>query len=206
MASLKEMIAASAHMDAIGAWLDGLEHEARVAQVTGLSAGELAALYALADGRDVELDHFVPAGAAPGVEVVHHGVNSLPVIGGTFRKRFTRAASGDELLYGFNDNDGFVSSIGWFTGPGYFAVRPRGCNNPDGRSGSDQLFIDYYEQPEETPMAGWPDPKPAMGWSAGLVFGQMCDYMWRVSEHVSIGAAWKKGKPVGQYFALVRTA
>ncbi len=190
MTSVKEMIAAKADMGSIGVHLDGLEHDQRVVQITSLSGAELSALYSLADGRDVELEHFVPEGLPPGQEVVHHGVNSLPVIGGTFRKRFTRSTEDEAVLYGFNDNDGFVASIGWFTGPGYFAVRPRGCANPDGRSGSDQLFIDYYEQPDEAPVAGWPDPKPAMGWSAGLVFGQMCDYMWRVSEHVSIGSAW----------------
>jgi len=206
MANLQQMLAGEQNIEAIGEYLDGLAHDERVVQVTSLKPGELAALYDRADGHDVELSHFVPDDVAPGTEVVHHGINSLPVIGGTFRKRFSRTEDNEALLYGFNDNDGFVSSIGWFTGPGYFAVRPRGCDNPDGRTGSDQLFIDYYEQPDQAPVAGWPDPKPAMSWSAGLVFGQMCDYMWRVSEHVSIGAAWKKGKPVGQYFALVRTA
>ena len=160
-------------------------------------------MYRLADGRHLELDHFVTAEVPVGQEVIHHGVNSLPVIGGTFRKRFVRQA-GDDALAGYNDSDGFVASVGWFTGPGYFLVRSRGCANPDGRTDTQQLFVDYYEQPTAVPVAGWPDPKPAIGFTAGLVFGQMCDYMWRVSDHVCIGAAFKKGKAVGQYFALVR--
>ena len=77
-------------------------------------------------------------------------------------------------------------------------------DSPDGRDDSEQLFIDYYEQPDESPVPGWPDPKPTLSLTAALVWGKMCDYMWRVSAHVSVGAAYKAGKPVGQYFALVR--
>jgi len=32
----------------------------------------------------------------------------------------------------------------------------------------------------------------------------MVDHLRRVSQHVSIGRATKKGKPIGQYFGLVR--
>lgn len=203
MSPLSQQIASGAAITAIAAYLDGLDHAARVAEVTALSASELSALYRLADGQHAELEHFVGPDVPAGQEVVHHGVNSLPLIGGTFRKRFTRLPD-SAVLAGYNDSDGFVASVGWFTGPGYFLVRARGCPFPDGRTDTEQLFVDYYEQPDVAPVAGWPDPKPIIGFTAGLVFGKMCDYMWRVSEHVSIGEAYKRGKSEGQFFALVR--
>lgn len=202
--SLAARLAAGQDIEAIAAWLDALPHAARLAAVRSLKPAELASLYAAARGRHCDLSFFVPERVPAGGEVVHHGINSLPVIGGTFRKRFSRVPDQDAVLCGYNDNDGFVSHIGWFTGPGYFVVRPRGCPNPDGRSDTDQLFINYYEQPQRAPLDSWPDPAPPIGLTASLVFGQMCDYMWAVSAHVSIGAAFKKGRPVGQYFALVR--
>jgi len=205
MSQLQELIRAKTPIEQIEAHLDGLSHEDRRAQVEGLATGDLGPLYALAAGRHVELDFFVPDGLAPGREVVHHGRNSLPVIGGTFRKRFTRLAGDEELIGGFNDNDGFVSNVGWFTGPGYFVVRARGCANPDGRGDTEQLFVNYYETPQgDAPVQGWPAPVGNDGITRSLSFGGMCDYMWRVSAHVSIGEAWKKGSNLKQYFALVR--
>ena len=204
MSELKHLLAGTADIDQIANHLDGLGHEERLAQVRDLNSSQLAALYDRADGCHLELEQLVAADVPAGQEVVHHGINSVPVVGGTFRKRMTRVAEGEAMLAGYNDNDGFVAQVGWFTGPGYFVIRPRGCSNPDGRTDTEQLFVDYYEQPAAAPVAGWPDPKPTIGLTASLVFGQMCDYMWRVSAHVCIGAAYKKGKAVGPHFALVR--
>lgn len=204
MATLVELVREKTEISAIEAHLDGLPHADRKAQVEALSSKDLAGLYTLADGRHPDLDFFVPADVPAGQEVVHHGKNSLPVIGGTFRKRFARVAGDEALIGGFNDNDGFVSQVGWFTGPGYFVIRPRGCANPDGRTDCDQLFVNYYEAPTGPTPDGWPAVADNSGLTAGLVFGEMCDYMWRVSAHVSIGQAWKKAKNVGQHFALVR--
>lgn len=205
MSDLHDRISKKDPIDAIAAYLDQLPAPARQAAVQGLPAGDLKVLYSLAEGRHAELEFFVPEGVAAGNEVVHHGRNSLPVIGGTFRKRFTRIAGDETLLTGFNDNDGFVAKIGWFTGPGYFVVRPRGCAHPDGRTDTEQLFVNYYETPTgAAPVPGWPAPMRNNGLTRGASFGDMCDYMWRVSAHVSIGEAWKKGRNVKQYFALVR--
>lgn len=206
MPELTELIRGNEPIATIANHLDGLSHADRKAQVEAMSPADLAALYRRAEGQHVDADFFVPADLPSGQEVVHHGRNSLPVIGGTFRKRFTRLGGEDGLLGGYNDNDGFVASVGWFTGPGYFVVRPRGCDNPDGRSDTEQLFVNYYEVPPvgAAPVQGWPEVKDNRGVTSGLSFGQMCDYMWKVSAHVSIGEAWKKGKCLGQYFALVR--
>lgn len=206
MAALLDLLSAAEPADAIADFLDGLDHAARLAAVQTLRGKPLGRLYDLADGQHLDLDFFVPPELPAGQPVIHHGVNSLPApIGGFFRKPMVRAAEDTDLLWGYNANEGLAAMAPWFTGPGYFAVRPKGSPSPDGRTDhGGQLFINYYERPDQPPATGWPAPKPAIGWTAGLVFGEMCDYMWRVSAHVSIGAAFKRGKPMGAYFALVR--
>ena len=37
-----------------------------------------------------------------------------------------------------------------------------------------------------------------------LVYHKTRDFMRRVSEHISIGAAYKKEKSLGQFFVLIR--
>ncbi len=193
-------------IEAIASHLDSLSHADRLAEMRTLQGKPLGKLYDLAEGRHTDLPFYVPEDVPAGTPVVHHGVNSLPwPVGGTFRKPMVRSAEDASLLWGYNDNDGLVAAIPWFTGPGYFALRGKGSPSPDGRTDhGGQVFVDYYEQPAEAPVASWPAPKPAIGFTAGLVFGEMCDYMWRVSAHVSIGSAYKRGKKVGAWFALVR--
>ena len=206
MATLLKMLNDNVAIDEIAAFLDGLDHETRVAEVRTLRGKPLGRLYEAASGRHLDLDFFVPATIPAGQPVIHHGTNSLPApIGGFFRKPMVRSAEDPGLLWGYNDNEGLVARIPWFTGPGYFAVRGKGSESPDGRTDhGGQLFINYYERPESAPVASWPPPKPPIGLTAGLVFGEMCDYMWQISAHVSIGAAYKRGKVVGAWFALVR--
>jgi hypothetical protein len=59
-----------------------------------------------------------------------------------------------------------------------------------------------------------PDAPVADGWPAVLrndqrlqrfVYHQTRDFMRRVSEHVSIGAAFKRERPLDHYFVLVRS-
>jgi hypothetical protein len=206
MATLIEAIRGDERIEAIEALLDGLDAAERWAQVRVLRPADQRRLYDAAAGRHTDLEFYVPEGVATDAEVIHDGVNTLPVIGGVFQKRFAVDPDDSTRLCGYNHNaEGLVSHLGWFTGPGYFLVREKGSESPDGRADHDgQLFINYYEQPSRAPVAGWPDPEPPMAWSADLVWGSMCDYMWRVSAHVSIGAAYKKGKQIGQFFALCR--
>ena len=205
MSELQKMLRDGAEISAIGTFLNGCDHGQRRQAVEALNGSDLGKLYSAAHGQHIDLAFLVPEGLGVGQEVVHHGKNSLPLFGGTFRKRFVRIDGDQPLLGGFNDNDGIVASVGWATGPGYFVVRPRGCDFPDGRTDTDQLFINYYEVPDTKPaLAHWPEIADNNGLVSWLVFGDMCDYMWRVSDHVSIGEAWKRGKSMGQYFALVR--
>ncbi|MBP47949.1 MAG: hypothetical protein CMH53_08405 [Myxococcales bacterium] len=204
MSQFKKLLLQGASPEQLADHLDGLSHNGRLEAIEALQGNTMSVLYERAAGQHTDIEFFVPEEIPDGQPVVHHGVNSLPwPVGGTFRKPMVRAAPG--LVYGYNDNDGIVSLVGWFTGPGYFTLRARGTESPDGRSDFDgQVFVNYYEQPGERPVQHWPDPKPSMNWSASLVFGDMCDYMWRVSKHVSVGAAFKRGKPMGAWFALIR--
>ncbi len=207
MTDLKGALRSGTTIEAIAASLDALDHAERLRQTRALRPADQATLYRLAEGRHTTLEFFVPAGTPHGTEVIHDGINTLPGIGGTFQKRFARDPDDPHRLLGYNhNNSGIVSHLFWFTGPGYFVVRETGSDSPDGRTDhGGQLFVNYYEQPATAPVNSWPHPKPPVGFSAGLVWGQMCDYMWRVSAHVSIGAAFKKGRAMNQYFVLVRT-
>lgn len=203
---LAALRAPDAAIDALAAMLDAMDDEGRRHTIEGLRPADQAKLYDLAAGRHTDLDHYVPPGTPAGAEVIHDGMNTLPVIGGPFQKRFAIDPDDPTRLCGYNHNHtGFVSHVFWFTGPGYFLLRKKGSDSPDGRTDhGGQVFVNYHEQPSRAPVASWPDPKPPLGLTAGLVWGSMCDYMWKVSEHVAIGTAFKKGKPMGQYFALSR--
>lgn len=198
--------AENAVVEALAELLDAMDSDGRRHAIEGLRPADQAKLYQLAQGRHTDLDHYVPPGTAHGEEVIHDGMNTLPVIGGPFQKRFAIDPDDPDRLLGYNHNHaGPVSKLFWFTGPGYFVMRPKGSGSPDGRTDhGGQVFVNYYEQPEQAPVEHWPHPAPPIGLTAGLVWGSMCDYMWKVSEHVSIGAAYKKGKLMGQYFALSR--
>lgn len=206
MATFVEQLRAGTTIEALQAHLDGLDGATRLAEVRALRPSDQSKLYDLAQGRHTDLAFYVPDDVPQGVEVIHEGINTLPVIGGPFQKRFARDPSDPQRLLGYNHNhSGVVSHLFWFTGPGYFVVRPRGSATPDGRVDSDgQVFVNYYERPEQAPIASWPAPQPPLRLTASLVWGNMADYMWRVSRHVSIGAAYKNGKKMGQFFALIR--
>jgi hypothetical protein len=206
MTTFVQLLRDGATIEALETHLNGLDGTTRREQVQLLKPADQARLYGLAAGRHTDLDHYVPKGTPAGVEVIHDGINTLPVIGGTFQKRFAIDPDDPTRICGYNHNNaGIVSHLFWVTGPGYFLVRAKGSDSPDGRTDhGGQVFVNYYEQPSKAPVASWPAPKPPNGFTAGLVWGQMCDYMWRVSDHVSIGTAFKKGKPMNQYFTLVR--
>ena len=57
--------------------------------------------------------------------------------------------------------------------------------------------------PEEHPP-GWPEPRPNDLGLSRFVYGFMVDTLRRVSEHVTIGSAARKGRDLGSWFVLVR--
>ncbi|MDP2316052.1 MAG: hypothetical protein Q8P41_24355 [Pseudomonadota bacterium] len=164
--------------------LDAHTHDERVNWMRGLGKKEQVALWALADGRLVTTDEL--HGAEDEI-VIHEGQNSLPAFS-TFQKRVVKR---DGVVQGYNHQ-----SMGWLVGPGHFLVGA--ADTPHAGAHFSYLSVATSAPPE------FPALQPNDKGLSTLVFAHMIDYLRRVSPNVIIGAAYKKGKPSGDYFMLVR--
>ena len=173
----------SAALGPITEALDAVSHDERINWMRGLSKRELRALFDLANGQILPLEHFCDDS---GSIVRHHGQNSLPVFS-VFEKRFCTHEAGTQ---GYNHNGALVS---WFSGPGHFIARQDG----------DEVLFDYTNLPQSVPE-GFPSLAPNDSGTAKLVFGGMIDRVRRVSTHCTIGTAYRNGKPENAWFMLVR--
>ena len=135
----------------------------------------------------MRIEAIVPATQADFTEVIHHGKNSLPVAS-HFQKRFARTPDNPEELLGYNHQD-----LAWLTGPGYFVAYAK-----DG-----EVAIDSTRVPDST-LDSWPAIQPNERGFSNLVYAHMIDYLRRVSDHVTIGRAFRKGKWTENYFLLCR--
>lgn len=185
--------AAPPDLATIAAFLDRLSPADCIEAVSALRGPKLQRrLYEAAkDAPRVTLADLVPAGTPPLQEVIFEGKNSLPLFT-RFQKRFCRApATGQEgsRLWGYNHQ-----TLAWLTGPGYFIVR-------DDERGA---ALDYREVPTRHPD-GWPNVQPNDRGVPRFVYGNMVDYMRRVSRDVFIGSAYRDDKERGNYFVLCRT-
>jgi len=188
---------------AIARHLDALPAAARLAEVRTLDRDRQRALYdKAAGGEPIDLHHFV--GDAPArAEVIHDGLNTLPLPGGLkrFQKRFCRPSEtngeGKGRLFGYNH--GPTEKL---VGPGYFvAVPTRGRASWEGRGA---VVVDYFQIPDGAVADGWPPIVPNDWRLSRFVYHHTRDFMRRVSAHVSIGAAWKGERPLDHYFVLCR--
>jgi len=176
--------------------LDGLDHSTRVKATRALGPREQRRLYEAAEGSEgLRLVDLVPAESDEMSEVRHFGRNTLPAFR-HFEKRFFRPvgeqAAAPALLYGYNH-----SAVRGLVGPGYFAARA--CSE------AGEVRIDYGEGPTAAPE-GWPRiQRNELGLSR-FVYGFMVDRLRRVSEHVSIGSAARRGRDLGSWFVLCREA
>ena len=178
--------------------LDSMTHAERVGAVCALGRTEQRRLYEAVEGfAELRLVHLVPADRRDLETVRHFGCNTLPAFT-RFEKRFARPTGADPndpgRLYGYNHSPYPVVPL--LTGPGCFVAR----ENDRG-----EVLVDYRIVPEERPP-GWPAIRPNDRGPARLVFGFMVDTVRRVSEHVSIGSAARRGRDLGSYFVLCREA
>lgn len=180
--------------------LDGLGHEGRVHTVATWTKQQKAAIFEAAKGHmPLDVDFLVPSGVAELVPVIHEGHNTLAVHN-HFQKRFAKlpegsvVGEGDERspIAGYNHQ-----ALAVFSGPGYFVAR-KATGEHEG-----ELAIDYTKQPKDKP-ASWPPIRDNGGLIPGIVYGDMIDYLRGISTHVSLGRAYKHGKPFDAWFALVR--
>ncbi|MBK7579976.1 MAG: hypothetical protein IPI67_07185 [Myxococcales bacterium] len=177
----------------IGATLDRMDHKSRLYTTESATKEDMVALWELMKEQPVDADHFVPSGVDAMKEVIHHGKNTLPAFT-HFQKRFCRADDDSGDVYGYN----FGSTL-WLTGPGYFVAHAA----KDEKDPPSEYLVDYTRIPPKKPDA-WPDIRDNEGGISALVYGRMKDYMRKVSDHVSIGKAYKQGKAIGAYFMLCR--
>jgi hypothetical protein len=183
------LAAASVDMADLADYLDHLDAASRVREVRSLRRPEQAKLYeAAADGRPIDLSHFVPLGTPPLREVVHFGRNSLAMLH-DFEKRYCLPETGSDELWGYNEH-----AIRGLIGPGYFVAR---------QTSPYEVTIDYAKLPPSKPSQ-WPAIKPNSARLGRFVYYGTRDVMRAVSEHVTIGRDTRDGQPLDIWFALCR--
>jgi hypothetical protein len=196
--SLTELIESpTSRIDEIAAFLDQGDHAHRWAAIGQASRDQQRALYEkAAEAPPLDLAFF--AGDEPGREVIHEGLNTLPLPGGfrRFQKRFCTSPTPDRV---FGYNEGPTRRL---VGPGYFVgVLTEGRPEWESRGA---VVIDYYRVPDGPVVAGWPRVIANKQGLQRFVYHETRDFMRRVSTHISIGAAFKRGRPLDHYFVLCR--
>ncbi|MFT6397415.1 MAG: hypothetical protein ACJAYU_002168 [Bradymonadia bacterium] len=196
--SLKELLLDDATpISAVAEYLDAMSHDDRLAEVRSCNRAQQVAMYNKAAASPaITFEHFVPANVAALTEVIHHGRNTLPAFK-LFEKRFCRPAAGGERLFGYNEG-----TTRGLIGPGFFVAIPT-ASNPDWMERG-AIVVDYFQVPDEDVVEGWPEVIPNTKGLQMFVYQKTRDFMRKVSEHVSIGAAFKVEKPMGAYFVLCR--
>jgi hypothetical protein len=187
-----------AGVDAIGRYLDELDSDARLHEVGALGRSRQRTLYdKAAHAPPIDFAHFV-GDAGIREEVIHEGTNTLPLPPALrrFQKRFCRPDRGDRL---FGYNEGPTRRV---IGPGYFVAIPTADRPAWSARGA--VVVDYFQVPDGDVAASWP-PVVDNHWRLQrFVYEATRDFMRRVSAHVSIGAAFKRERPLDHYFVLCR--
>lgn len=195
MTRLVDMLGAQpAPISEIAAYLDGLDGPQRTSELRTLGSAEQERLFDLAEGhRAMTFEDVVPRAVGPLVGVAHPGKNNLPVFP-HFAKVFCRPTKPSaNVLFGYNSS-GAIPDL--FAGPGYFVLRETEVPG--------ELLVDYTQVPSEKP-ADWPEIAPnERGVVPRLVFGNMGDVLRSVTPHVSVGRAYRRGKPMNNWFVLNR--
>ncbi|MCA9592497.1 MAG: hypothetical protein KC776_04275 [Myxococcales bacterium] len=173
--------------------LDRMDPQSRLWTVMSIKPEEQRLLWEMFAEDAVDAGHFVPSGTEPLLEVIHHGKNSLPAHN-FFQKRFCLSDDESGDLYGYNHQ-----SLDWATGPGYYVAH----GTDDEKDPPTGYVIDYTRTPPKKPDS-WPEIIPNEAKLGRFVYAHMKDYMRKVSEHMSIGRAYKHGKPMNAWFVLCR--
>ncbi len=183
-------------IEPIAAHLDSLTQTERLREMYALASADQARLFEKADDSNrLDLDYFVPPSTPSGREVIHYGKNSQPALR-MFQKRWCRPVDGGDRLWGYNE-----TTVRPLIGPGYFVAEETANGGSDPRGA---VVVDYFQVPDGPVPEGWPHVKPNSRGLQMFVFDKMRDYMRRVSNHVSIGVAYRKESRVMGYFVICR--
>lgn len=194
MGNLRQLLSGDgSNMKAIEDHLSGLTSGDRVAEIRSLDRFHQQNLFDAAKGyRPISLSDLVPEDHPPMTELVHHGKNSLPALT-HFAKVFVRPSSDHRNeLWGYNRASAIVETV---VGPGYFVVHPHEV--------AGEVLVDYLRVPPTKP-AHWPKILANDARLSFFVYNGTQDILRGVSEHVSIGRATKRGKPMQAWFVLCR--
>ena len=192
-----ERVILDGSMEEIGAHFSALDPAAKLAACRSLGPKQQRTLFAKAvASAPLTLEDFVGAQVAPLTEVIHEGRNTLPLFK-LFQKRFCRPQGRDDVLFGYNEG-----STRALIGPGYFIARSTAGDGAMEEQGA--IVVDYYDVPSGAVVAGWPQVIPNNQGLQRFVYNRTRDYMRAVAPGVTIGAAFKEGKPLGAYFVLCR--
>lgn len=180
-------------IDQVEKLLNEASHDERIEALRRFDAKIQRRLFAAAVDRTVTTEDIVADGTDSLCEVIHEGQNTLPAFR-SFQKRFCLPSErhrpdNRRVLWGYNH-----APLAAMTGPGYFVA----YDDED----TGEVVIDYRELPPEHPE-DWPpilDNKARLG---RFVYAGMVDRLRRVSEHVTIGRAYKN-KPMNAFFTLIR--
>ena len=184
---------ADVSIGAIAEHLDALDHQGRLDALFAMSRSDQRALYGKASSSAaLDVGFFSQAGP-----VTHHGKNSLPVP--TVFRRFAKvfAAADGGRVFGFNEG-----VLRPYIGPGYFVAYETAGNAEWAARGS--VVVDYFQVPDGAVDPSWPKVVPNNKGLQVLVYHHTRDFMRRVSAHVSIGAAYKEERAMGQFFVLCK--
>ena len=193
---LSELIREDSRIEDIAEHLDKLDPAERRQQTLDVDGKLQKILYERAQmSAPVDLEFFVPSHVADTTEVIHYGRNSQPAFK-YFQKRWSRPAGREGQLFGYNE-----ARARPLIGPGYFVAHPTDADGSDVRGA---VVVDYFMLPDAAVPAGWPAIKPNNHCLQMFVYNKTRDYMRRISEHVSIGIAYRKEKTVLGYFLLCR--
>jgi hypothetical protein len=184
-------------IDAISSGLDALPDAERWEAIRRCDRDQQRRLFGLAAASDMRIDDLVP-GAAPLEEVIHSGVNTLPVPWALrrFEKRFCRAEDDANVLFGYNEGP-----LRRIIGPGYFVARDNAHAEWAERGG---VVVDYWKVPDGRVAVGWPRIIPNEQGLQRNVYAHTRDFLRRLSAHVTIGMATKDDQPIDHYFLLCR--
>jgi len=168
--------------------LDQLGHTERMRAMWQLGRRGQARLFDAVAGRgQVTLDDLVPPAQPTGQPIVWHGINNLALFR-SFKKPMYRSADGGRG--GRNEQ-----MWDWLVGPGFFSL-------PEAETPG-EVWIDYVNLPTTAPE-GWPRIRSNATGLSFFVFRGLRDLLRRVSTHVLVGKAFRNGRPLPNYFVLVR--